>query len=1173
MNSWKLTLRSLRHHWKVNLAVAAGVATATAVLTGALLMGDSVRGSLRKLTLERLGPVDEALVSTTFFRQQLVEELAAHEPLAKQFSGIWPAIVLEVGLEHPTNDPNVAGPRAGGVQLYGCVPEFFQQQGAGEHAPGADEIMLNQPTADALQVQVGDSVTLRLPEISDVPRESALGQKSETVRGQPLKVSHILQDETLSQFGLRPNQQEPRNAFVSLAQLQNSLDLSARKRPLRLARANAIFVAGPIPDQPPPVEIERQLTANLRPKLDDYGLKLESITPDDAATEDAKPYLNLTSNKMLLPRALNGAVEKLVAPQSVQPVLTYLANRMRVVDAEGKPMEGHDGVPYSTITGIDFATTPPLGPFVDEAGQAVEKLRDDEIALVDWAAKDLQAKLGDRIEVQYFEPESAHGTTRETSAVFTLKAVIKLSGPANDRQLTPDFPGVTDKLSIGDWRPPFPYNPKRIRSQDEDYWDEYGPTPKAYVSLAAGQKLWRSRFGNLTGLRIALPADQTAEQFAEKLADELSPAEMGLAFSPVKRLGLAASSGTTPFDALFLGFSMFIIAAALMLVSLLFRLGVEGRADEVGLLLACGMKGGQVVKLLAFEGLLISAIGAAVGEVLGVGYAWLMLAALRSPDWWLAAVNTPFLHLDWTYTSLVLGYVLGVLTSYAAIYFSVRRLKKSSIRQLLAGDVSGPVEVVGQKSKTTFYVSVASLILAVLLIPVGTQLTAEAQAGAFMGSGALILAALLAHLQGRLKSAVSSQPLFSSGLAMTRLAFRNGSRNPARSVLTMGLVASATFLILAISAFRIDTSNLQLDPASGNGGFSLVGQSDRPLFYNLNEFATPEGRQHFNVQPSDIAGLPPAQVYSLRVRPGTDASCLNLYQTTADTGEGSLVQARVLGLPADLIQRGGFAWGGSLAETEAEQANPWLLLEKKLPNDEVPVVLDFATAQYSLHVNVGSTMQMQNDAGEKLTLKVVGLLKNSILQGDVLMAESNFVRQFPDYSGYRFFLIQTTADAAPTVARAMERNQTLGDLGFRTESANARLAGFLAVQNTYLSTFQSLGGLGLLLGTLGLAAVQLRNILERRRELALLQAIGLRRAKLAWLVLIENFWLLVGGLLLGLISALVALIPHLFSGGAGVPWVTLLSMLGTIFLVGLIASQSSVRAVLAMPLLPALKGE
>ena len=129
-----------------------------------------------------------------------------------------------------------------------------------------------------------------------------------------------------------------------------------------------------------------------------------------------------------------------------------------------------------------------------------------------------------------------------------------------------------------------------------------------------------------------------------------------------------------------------------------------------------------------------------------------------------------------------------------------------------------------------------------------------------------------------------------------------------------------------------------------------------------------------------------------------------------------------------------------------------------------------------------------------------------------------------------------------------------------------RLAGFAAVQNTYLSAFQSLGALGLLLGTFGLAAVQLRNVLERRRELALLRAAGFRRAALGWMVLVENALLLAAGLACGLLAAALAVLPHLLAGAAAAPIRSLAAMLLVILLVGLLASLLAVRATLRAPL-------
>ena len=132
---------------------------------------------------------------------------------------------------------------------------------------------------------------------------------------------------------------------------------------------------------------------------------------------------------------------------------------------------------------------------------------------------------------------------------------------------------------------------------------------------------------------------------------------------------------------------------------------------------------------------------------------------------------------------------------------------------------------------------------------------------------------------------------------------------------------------------------------------------------------------------------------------------------------------------------------------------------------------------------MGETFEIADGRGQPLRLRVVALLADSIFQGDLLISEGELLKHFPNTSGYRFFLVDCPAEQTAAVQNALERN--LGDYGFAAETTAARLADLLAVQNTYLSTFQSLGGLGLLLGTLGLAAVQLRSVFERRGELAL----------------------------------------------------------------------------------------
>jgi hypothetical protein len=398
-----------------------------------------------------------------------------------------------------------------------------------------------------------------------------------------------------------------------------------------------------------------------------------------------------------------------------------------------------------------------------------------------------------------------------------------------------------------------------------------------------------------------------------------------------------------------------------------------------------------------------------------------------------------------------------------------------------------------------------------------------------------------------------------------RLSMLNTARNPGRSTLTIGLVATASFLIVAVSAFHLDTGE------GGTGGFEFMATSDQPIHYDLN---TADGRRELGFSDAANRQLGDWRVYSLRVAAGEDASCLNLYQPK---------QPRVLGVPKALIERGGFAWA---ATERGYSEKPWAALDMDLGRDEkgeaiVPAVLDMSTAVYSLHLSgVGSQLPIRDAAGRAVTVQVVGLLENSVMQGNLLVSENKFLKMFPDTGGYRFFLIERAAGngnvvgaerGGRSVASVLE--SALPEEGFDVVDAREQLAQFLAVQNTYLSTFQSLGALGLLLGTVGLAVVQLRSVLERRGELALMRAGGFGSRRLIWMVIGENAVLLVGGLAVGYVAAAIALIPQWAPHGASVPWQVLAVLLGTIALVGIVAGWLATRRQLAAPILPALRGD
>jgi ABC-type antimicrobial peptide transport system permease subunit len=1148
---------------------------ATAVLTGAMVVGDSVTLSLRHLAIDRLGRIDAALVTPHFFREKLAAEVAADPSFQQQtvFTAALPAIMLQGTLENPAGQHHH---RAGNVAVLGTGEDFWKLgHGGPPKPPMRGEIVLNQPLAEQLQAKIGDEVILRLSQAANVPADSPLGRKTETVRSRRFTVSAIIPAEGLGRFGLRPTQQLPLDAFTAVEPLQEMIGVDGR--------VNAILIAGRDETAVPDAAAEQALQHALKPTLADYGVSI---------CKTVRGYFNITTDRMLLEQAIDAAAMKTFGSDGAQPTFTYLANYILADGGRGK-------IPYSTVAAVDFSKQPPLGPLLNRQGQPIGALTEDEIVLNSWAADDLAAqgspvKPGDSIEITYFEPESIHGNVVESRHSFRLKDITPLAGVADDPDFTPEVKGVTDEASIANWNPPFPYDPGRVRAtppnnQDDLYWRQYRAKPKAFISFEEGRRVWASRFGNTTSIRIPPHDDLSVQMLTNQLRQAIDPAALGFDFLPVKRLSLAAAAGTTPFAVLFLGFSMFIIAAALMLVMLLFKLGVDQRAAELGIVLAVGLRRRLARRMLLLEGGCVAILGAIVGAAAGVGYAWLMLVGLKTL--WLGAITTPFLHLYVDEHSVIHGGFFGVLVSLVTIVWAVRQTRRVSVRSLLAGRAEETRLPRRRRSRRAPWIAAALLIVALVSVFFATQMTGEEQAGAFLSAGALALAGLLTWTWDTLR-ADRGPAMLTGRAALARLAWRNAGRHPLRSTLTIGLTASAAFLIAALSAFELAPPSHGPELASGDGGFALVAQSDQPIYQNLNSADARQelgfgGQAEKTLADAETAG---ARIFSLRVQAGDDASCLNLYQPR---------QPRILGVSPEFVDHGGFAWAATAAKSSEEQKNPWLLLNRKRgenmlaekssadsSNQPIPVVLDQNTALYSLHLydGVGQTFEIDNPRGGKTTLQVVGLLDNSIFQGDLLIDEKDFKRLFPDSSGYRFFLVSVpfaaggsggdkAAATEPTPTRISDSlESTLGDYGLNVQTTASRLAMFFAVQNTYLATFRSLGALGLLLGTFGLAAVQLRSVVERRGELALLQATGFRRRRLAQMVLLENASLLVAGLGVGIVAALVTLLPHLLAGGAAIPWLSLVVMLATVLAVGVLAGIVAVRAVLRAPLLAALRG-
>ena len=1114
-----LTRASLRYYAATNVLVVLGVAVAVAVLAGALVVGASVRESLKQIALGRLGVADTVVSSPTFFRTALADDVIAKAPAVKAA----PLIVAGGAVSHDESKRS-----AGRVMVYGIDDRFGQFQGS-QLALTGREGAISEALATELGAKAGDSITLRVAKPTDIPLSSLQGRREVTGQRIRLTVHRILDRASMGEFSLSPSQGPVLSLYVSMDRLQRDLDLGARVNTLLVQGVGTIYLGkGP----------EAFVKERLGPVVaqDDLGLRTRFSPAGETIIE---------SRAGLIPDPLAAQIAEIANRdrRSATPVLTYVANAIRIGDRE---------IPYSTVTGIDLAS--PTG-----AGEESKWSR-PPVWLNQWAADDLGAKVGDEVTLEYFLWSDEGGLT-ESSATFQCVGVLPMNGIGGDATLTPDYPGISDAADITAWDPPFPVDLKRVRKKDEDYWDQYRAAPKAIVTVRDAQRLWGSRYGKLSSVRLAGQEPISAQQ--------IDPSVAGFTARNVRAEAINAAQGTTDFGEYFLYFSFFLVVSALLLAYLFFAVGLEQRTTEVGVLAAMGFSAAKIRGVFVREGAILAGIGAVIGTVAAIGYSALILYGLRT--WWVGAVGTTDLRLHVAPEWLAMGVIGALIVGLAALWLGVRAMSRRSARSLLKGEA-------GARSTRSTIVTKAAAVL--LLISGGALLGAavsgamDPTAGFFGAGGAWLVGGLCAASIYLRRRRTSSQ--LGRGLSgMFALGIRHTSVRPARSVLSLALIAFASFVLVSVGAFKKDVSADTTDPHSGTGGFALMAESVAPLMHDPN---TPDGRDGLGLESADPI-VSTTAITRFRLRPGDETSCLTLYRPT---------NPRIIAPEPRFFTEPHFSFASSIATTAEEIANPWLLLRRTFEDGAIATIADQTTLMYVLHLGVGDvfTFTPGDSGGLKssptVRLRIVGALADSFLQSELIIGEPAFVQLFPKHEGYRVWMIETPAfarsasEGKPPASKSditAHLEDRLSDYGLDVIDTHERWASYHQVENTYLATFQALGSLGLLLGTVGLGAVLARNVLERRREIGLLRAVGYSPGDIRSMVLSEGMILVTSGLALGAGCAIVAILPALRDRAQSLPLVSLGGLLVAVLVTGAIASLFAIRLTAGTPVVLAIKSE
>lgn len=1094
-----LFFRGLRFHWRSHLGVFLGTAAAAAVMTGALLVGDSVNHTLTSLARARLGETEQALESGPRFLAAGIAgslEERTGRPVAPLLQAR--AVALRRG-----EDGKVRA--AAGVRLFGVDGRFRRLAPARGPSgplppPAGSTVYLNGRAARELGAGRGDTITLRIAAAGIMPLDAPLSSRAEKLtRLGSFTVGAVAAPADLGDFNLRAEQVPPANIFVDLTWLQEALGLEGRVNVLLAGRGGR--------EDPGAEEMNKTLAGLFQPADGGYAF----------STYRQHGIVQLESERIFLdPLPAAGALSIPGAAGS----LTWLVNSL---SREGGPAGA--ATPYSFVTAVSPSSESGVSPVPEGMGG-------DEIILNSWTAGQLQARPGDRVTMTYLVPTAA-GSFVERSRTFTLRSVVVMEEIAAERDLVPPFPGLTDVDSCRDWNIGMPLDEEKLGDEsNESYWRLYGQTPKAFVTLAAGREMWSTRWGDITAVRY--PAGKRGEGSGPPFSRfSLDPAAVGFFFAPVAEEGSAAVAQAVDFGGLFLGMSFFLIASALALTGMLQAFALRRRAAESGTLLALGFSPGQVARIYLAEGAAVALAGAAGGALLGIAYGRSIVHGLGGA--WGGAVAEAAILYHGRAGTVAVGGGAAFLFSLAAIALTLRHQRGLAVRDLLSTGIPAG-EVFSPSDRVAGIVALAGSGAAAAAITLGFLSSPGRQGTFFFSAGAFLLIAFVFSFQ----SLCRHLALAGRGrLTLGRLALRNTLRRRWRSTGATAIFSCGVFIIVSVSSMRSDFTG-----TAGTGGFELYGETALPV---LADRIDPGGND----------------VVPVRIRDGDDASCFNLNRARAP---------RLLGIdPGEFVSRRSFPPG-------AGEEPVWNLLNAELPEGTVPGLAgDGDTATWNLGVRAGiddgDEILYRDERGGEFRVRIVGALpvRKSIFQGSILISEANFVDRFPSEDGYRIFLYDTTPDNVPALRSQIE--EAHARQGMDVTGTGDRLAAFHTVEQTYLRAFSLLGGLGLLLASFGMAVVVLRNIAERRAELALLGSLGFSGGRIAGLLLAEHAGLYAAAIGGGTAAALLAVLPALLAPGHTMPVRSLLLLLAALLAVGTGCIAFAVRAGTRGSLLPALDEE
>ena len=642
----------------------------------------------------------------------------------------------------------------------------------------------------------------------------------------------------------------------------------------------------------------------------------------------------------------------------------------------------------------------------------------------------------------------------------------------------------------------------------------------------------------------------------------------GLEAEPVKQDALddADEAGST-FSTIFLLFGQFSISAGILLIFLIFVMLAAERKQELGMARAVGAQQGHVIRMFAFEGAVYALVAAAIGSVLGVLVGWGMVRII--------AIAFGQVDLDLAFSfqwrSVIMAYTLGTVFTFVVVLISswrasrlniVRairdipepRIIRKSIRGLilaillpiiglfiaiygfqneqLAAWMLGTSLVIiglpllarrfGLPDRAAYTIAGLGLVVWWLLPPgVMKSILPEMQQGMemfFLSGIMLVLGAvwtiiynsdLLIAAMVRIFGRIRGMP----PVLKTAVSYPLHNRFRTGNILAMFSLVVFTLIVMAFITSNI--SNVFSDVESVSGGYQI--RADTSYTNPIPDIwkALEEGD---GVDPNGIQSIGSFNGAPVKVKQeGTEQEFTDYYLQGVDAGYTDSVKyefatmAEGYNSPREIWQ--------ALQEEPGTTVVAAMLVPTKSNYSFGGPSLDFKLEGFFIEDETLPEVFIlaQNPrTGKEQRLRVIGVLEQQAFYAGsgVLTSQEmvNSLLSLPVPSQSYMFQLKEGVDAE-TTAKALEK-QFLEN-GMQAVALEEEIGDITSINVMINNLLQGFMGLGLVVGIAALGVIAARSVVERRRQIGVLRALGFQKSMVQLSFLLESSFIALLGIILG----------------------------------------------------------